>query len=154
MMIAKKILVVDDEADLLKFMLFRLNRTGYEAWGATDGREALEAVRQKIPDLMILDVYLPVLKGDEVAKIFKSDRKLKNIPILLISADGGTLERRARESGADDYLAKGFEFTELTARVGKLLAKGDRSGRRSYRPAKKRIGQPLSAIFENHPGGG
>ena len=121
-MTAKKILVVDDEADLLKVMLFRLNHTGYEAWGATDGREALEAARQKMPDLMILDVYLPEMKGDEVARIFKKDSKLKNIPIILISAETGTLERRAWESGADDYLAKGFEPEELVAMVEKHIS--------------------------------
>lgn len=118
---AKKILVVDDETDLLKVMLFRLNHTGYEAWGAADGREALVAARQKIPDLMILDVYLPEMRGDEVAGIFKKDEKLKHVPIILISADTVSLERRARESGADDYLAKGFEPGELVAMVKKYI---------------------------------
>jgi len=98
-----------------------MNHTGYEAWGAKDGREALDAVLKKTPDLMILDVYLPQMKGDEVAKIFKKDRKLKNIPIILISADSGTLERRARESGADGYLAKGFEPAELVAMIKKHI---------------------------------
>ncbi len=117
----KKILIVDDEPDLLKVTLLRLKKTGYEAFGGVDGREALDLARQIIPDLIILDVYLPVINGDDVAKILKRDNELKHIPIILISATAKTLEERAMESGADAYLSKPFEPEELIGIVKKIL---------------------------------
>jgi CheY-like chemotaxis protein len=118
---AKKILIVDDETDLLKVTLLRLKKTGYEVFGGADGREVLGLARQIIPDLIILDVYLPVINGDDVAKILKKDDELKHIPIILISATTKTLEERAMESGADAYLAKPFEPEELIGMVKKIL---------------------------------
>jgi CheY-like chemotaxis protein len=118
----KKILVVDDEAGLLKTTLSRLNKSGYEAFGAVDGQEALDMARQKMPDLILLDVYLPFMHGDEVAKILKKDEKLKLIPIVLISAVDETLEQSARECGAEGFLAKPFEAEELLAMIDKHLA--------------------------------
>lgn len=111
----KKILVVDDEPDLLKVTLLRLKKTGYEVYSGTDGREALDIARRVMPDLIILDVYLPVINGDEVAKILKKDDELKHIPIILISATTGmgTLGKRAEESGAAAYLTKPFEPEDL-----------------------------------------
>lgn len=117
----KKILFVDDEADLLKVSSFRLEKTGYEVFKASDGQEALDMARQKTPDLILLDVFLPVMNGDEVAKILKKDKKTKNIPIVLFSADSKTLEERVRKSGADGYLPKPFETKELLDMVEKHL---------------------------------
>jgi DNA-binding response OmpR family regulator len=117
----KKILVVDDETDLLKVTLLRLKKTGYEAFGCADGRGVLDMARQIIPDLIILDVYLPVINGDDVAKILKKDDKLKHIPIILISASTRTLDEKAWGSGADAYLAKPFEPEELISTVKKIL---------------------------------
>jgi CheY-like chemotaxis protein len=118
---SKKILVVDDEPDLLKVTLLRLKKTGFEVYGGIDGMEVLDIARRVIPDLIILDVYLPVLNGDEVAKILKKDDKLKHIPVILISATTGTLEERTAESGADAYLTKPFEPEELIDMVKKIL---------------------------------
>ena len=67
----RALVVVDDEASLLKVTLLRLNKSGYEAFGAADGQSGLELARQKMPDLIILDVLLPDINGDEVAKILK-----------------------------------------------------------------------------------
>jgi len=118
---AKKILIVDDETDLLKVTLLRLKKTGYEAFGSVDGRGALDLARQIIPDLIILDVYLPGINGDDVAKILKKDNELKHIPIILISATTRTLDVKARECGADGYLIKPFEPEELIGIVKKIL---------------------------------
>lgn len=118
---AKKILLVEDETDLLKVLLFRLNHTGYEALGAADGREALGKARRMIPDMMILDVFLPLMRGDAVARIVKKDEKLKHIPIVLISADSKNLERRAREAGVEAFLAKPFESGALIDMVKKHI---------------------------------
>jgi len=117
----KKILIVDDEPDLLKVTLLRLKKTGYEAFGGVGGQEALDLARQIIPDLIILDVYLPGINGDDVAKILKKDNELKHIPIILISATTKTLDVKARESGADGYIIKPFEPEELIGIVKKIL---------------------------------
>ena len=118
----KKILVVDDEVSLLKLTLLRLSISGYETFGAVDGQECLDLARREIPDLIVLDVLLPVMNGDEVAKILRKDKKLKHIPIILISAAIETLEAKARESGADGYLFKPFESKELLGMIEKHLA--------------------------------
>jgi len=118
------LVVVDDEASLLKVTLLRLNKSGYEAFGAADGQSGLELARQKMPDLIILDVLLPDINGDEVAKILKKDEKLKRIPIILISAEIETLAERARESGVEGYLPKPFEPKELLGMIEKHLSAG------------------------------
>jgi len=117
----KKILVVDDEPDLLKVTLLRLEKTGYKVYSAADGRDALDMARRVIPDLIILDVYLPIINGDDVARILKKDDKLKHIPIILISATTKTLDERARECGADGFLTKPFEPEELIGIIRKIL---------------------------------
>jgi len=117
----KKILFVDDEVDLLKVVPIRLKKMGYEVFEAADGQAALDLTRTKSPDLIVLDVFLPGMKGDEVTTILKKDENLKHIPIILISADIETLEGRALASGANDYLAKGFGTGELVAMVKKHI---------------------------------
>jgi CheY-like chemotaxis protein len=124
--VTKKILVAEDEPELLKVTLFRLNGTGYEAFGAADGEEALDIARQRVPDLMLLDVFLPKMNSDEVARILKKDERLKHIPVILISAVERALKERARESGADGYLAKPFETAELLSMIEWYLASGAR----------------------------
>lgn len=118
---AKKILVVDDEADLLEVTLLRLKATGYDVFGGIDGREALDLARKIMPDLIILDVYLPVMNGDEVARILKKDDGLKHIPVILISATTRSLAQRALESGANGHLTKPFEPEELIEKIKKLI---------------------------------
>ncbi|MFH0984104.1 MAG: response regulator [Candidatus Omnitrophota bacterium] len=117
----KKILVVDDEADLLMVTMFRLKHMGYEIFGATDGQEALDAVRKKSPDLIIMDVFLPGMNGDEVAKILKKDKKTKRIPVILISADIRSLQEKAAACGAEGYLTKPFHSSELVDLVQKHI---------------------------------
>jgi two-component system alkaline phosphatase synthesis response regulator PhoP len=113
----KKILVVDDEPDMLKILLLRLKKAGYEVFSGTDGREALKLAHQVIPDLIILDVYLPDISGDGVVKIMKADKGLKDIPIILISATTTSLAEKAKECGANDYVTKPFEPEELISMV-------------------------------------
>ncbi|MDD5327699.1 MAG: response regulator [Phycisphaerae bacterium] len=118
---AKKILVVDDESDLLKVTLLRLKKTGYEVFGCADGQTVLDMARQIIPDLIILDVYLPVINGDVVAKILKKDDQLKHVPIILISASTATLDEKAWGSRANAYLKKPFEPEDLICTVKNVL---------------------------------
>jgi Response regulator containing CheY-like receiver, AAA-type ATPase, and DNA-binding domains len=121
--VAKKIMVVDDEPDVLKLLLLRLEKTGYEVFGAKDGREGLELARKVMPDLIILDVYLPDTNGDEIAKILKKDKELKHIPIILISATASSVAQRTKDCGAAGYLRKPFEPEELIRKVRKILGK-------------------------------
>ncbi|MGA1980580.1 MAG: response regulator [Sedimentisphaerales bacterium] len=118
---AKKILVVDDEPDLLKVTLLRLKKTGYEVFGCANGQEVVDMARQITPDLIILDVYLPVINGDVVAKLLKKDDELKHIPVILISAGTRALDEKAWGSGAVAYLKKPFEPEELVGLVKKVL---------------------------------
>jgi two-component system, OmpR family, alkaline phosphatase synthesis response regulator PhoP len=118
---AKKILVVDDEPDVLKILSLRLEKTGYEVIRGKDGREALDLARQIIPDLIMLDVYMPDMNGDDVARVLKKDKDLKHIPIILISATATALDQKAKECGADGHVTKPFEPEELMGTVKKLL---------------------------------
>jgi DNA-binding response OmpR family regulator len=117
----KKILVVDDETDLLKVTSLRLKKAGYDVFGCADGQGVLDLARQIIPDLIILDVYLPVINGDDVAKILKKEDGLKHIPIILISASTRILDEKAWGSGADAYLKKPFEPEALISTVKNIL---------------------------------
>lgn len=118
----KKILLVDDEPDLLEILSIRMESSGYEILRATNGQEALDIAKKVMPDLLILDVYLPVMNGDEVAKILKSDEKYKKIPIILISATVKTLRRRINYSGADDCFTKPFDPEDFMITVNKHLS--------------------------------
>ncbi len=116
---AKKILVIDDEPDLLFIVSHGLKKRGYEVFGGRDGREVLALTPQLMPDLIILDLGLPVMNGDEVARLFKDDAKLKHIPIILISSIIGALNEKFAASGAEAFLYKPFEFDELLDLVNK-----------------------------------
>lgn len=118
---AKKILVIDDEPDILKILLLRLKKAGYAVIGGKDGREAMDLARQKMPDLILLDIYLPDINGDYVTRILKRDKKLKHIPIILISATTVSIAERAEDCGAAGYVTKPFEPEDLIGAVKKAL---------------------------------
>ena len=119
----KKILFVDDETDLRKVSALRLRKSGYDVFEAGDGQEALDQARSNMPDLIFLDVFLPVMNGDEVTRILKQDADLKKVPIVLISAASKNLEERARSCGADDFLAKAFDSGALVAMTEKHVGR-------------------------------
>lgn len=81
----------------------------------------MQLARKIKPDLIILDVYLPVIDGDEVAKVIKKDEELKHIPIILISATTKTLAERAKDCGAVDWLTKAFEPEDLIGKIKKII---------------------------------
>lgn len=118
---AKKILVVDDEPDVLKILLLRLKKAGYEVMGGRDGREALDLARQMMPDVIMLDIYLPDMNGNDVARVMKNNDKLKHIPIILISATTVSIAEIAKDCGAEGYLGKPFEPEELLHVIKKVL---------------------------------
>lgn len=117
-----RILVVDDEEDLLELVRFNLARDGYDVLGVVNGEEALKAVRREPPDLVVLDLMLPGLDGLEVCRRLKADPRTREIPIVMLTAKS---EERdvvsGLERGADDYITKPFSPRVLSARVKALL---------------------------------
>ena len=119
----EKILIVDDEPNIAYMLADMLAEAGYDTHTADNGRDALDAVHRDPPDLMLLDVQMPVLDGFEVASRLKADPATAAIPIIMLSAMEG---RGARviglESGAEEYLSKPFDQAELLARIRNLLS--------------------------------
>jgi phosphate regulon transcriptional regulator PhoB len=121
-MAKKKILVVDDEKDILELLEYNLEKEGYEVFKAITGEEALELVKRKNPDLIILDLMLPDVDGLEVCKILKRDMRTDSIPIIMLTAKGEESDIIVGlELGADDYITKPFSPKALIARVKAVL---------------------------------
>ena len=87
----KKILLVDDEADVLKIVILRLSKAGYEVVIACDGKEALDKARKEMPDLILMDYIMPVLDGMETCRVLKKDKDLAHIPVLFMSASSSAI---------------------------------------------------------------
>ena len=119
---AKKILVVDDEPDIRKLTSLRLKLSGYEAITAVDGKDALDSIRQQKPDLVLLDLLLPVIDGFEVCKKIKADEELKQIPVILFTARSDTMTvEKAKQLGASDYMTKPFNPEEMLNKIKQAL---------------------------------
>jgi two-component system phosphate regulon response regulator PhoB len=117
-----KILVVDDEPDALELVSFNLKSAGYEVVTADNGSEALKKARQHVPDLILLDVMLPEVDGLEVCKLLRRDPATAPIPIIMLTAKAGEIDRvLGLELGAEDYVTKPFSPRELVLRVKNLL---------------------------------
>lgn len=116
----KKILLVDDEPDVLKIIKARLESVGYRVVTAINGQEALESVIKECPDLVVTDVLMPVMDGFTLYKNLKQDPKTADIPVLILTARGH-MEDSFRVMGADDFLGKPFEPSELLSKVDSLF---------------------------------
>ena len=118
----KKILIVDDEIDILKVVTFRLKKAGYEVLTAVNGKEALDSIRDKRPDLILLDLRLPIMDGYEVCRQVKTDETLKNIPIIFLTASQAEkIKEKVKGFDAEDYLIKPFEPEDLLKKVKKFI---------------------------------
>src|SRR5262249_41200059 len=118
----QRILVVDDEPDLLELVRVNLSQAGFEVETAETGRQALERVRRAAPDLLILDLMLPDLSGTEVCRHLRADTSLGEIPIIMLTPRAAEVGRvGGLEIGADDYVTKPFSPRELTLRVRAVL---------------------------------
>ncbi len=117
-----KILIVDDEADLVELIRFHLEKNNFSVLTAGDGEAALIDIRRLHPDLIILDWMLPKMEGIEVCKKVRQDPTLAKTPIIMLSAKSEEFDKvLALELGADDYLSKPFSPRELVARVKAIL---------------------------------
>ena len=121
-MSAKKVLVADDEPSIVTALEFLLSNEGYEVLVARNGEEALRAVEQERPDLVILDVMMPLKSGYEVCQRIRSRPELRRVKIVMLSAKGREGEvHRGIDVGADLYVTKPFSTRELMGRVRALL---------------------------------
>lgn len=111
----KRILVVDDEPDVCKSLAFRLETAGFEVSVAFDGQEGLRKAREEKPDVMLLDLMLPMISGEEVCKALRSDRdeKLRTLPIIVLTAQFLPAETIIKNCGATAYLTKPYDFELL-----------------------------------------
>ena len=121
----KKIIIIEDEEVLLNLLQRRLTQEGYQVEIAKDGQEGLKKIREEKPDLILLDIIMPIMGGFEVMEELSKDKKLKKIPIVIISNSGQPVEiDRAKELGAKDWLIKtDFEPQEVIDKVKKNLPK-------------------------------
>jgi len=121
----RKILVVDDEERMVRFIRLNLEHDGFRVSEAFDGRQALEQLRTEAPDLILLDVMMPGLDGFEVLQMI---REVSKIPVLMLTAKGEEDDRvRGLELGADDYITKPFSPRELVSRVKAVLRRVEAS---------------------------
>jgi DNA-binding response OmpR family regulator len=123
-----RILVVDDEPPIVEMLAYNLKRANYEVLTARDGQEAIDLARREQPDLIILDLMLPLLDGLEVCRVLRRER---DVPIIMLTARDAEVDRVVGlELGADDYVIKPFSVRELMVRVRNVLR------RTAPRPAK------------------
>jgi DNA-binding response OmpR family regulator len=146
----KKVLVVDDEKDIVDLVAYNLGRNGFEPLIASSGDLALEIAAREAPDLIILDLMLPGLDGTEVARRLKSDAKTAAIPIIMLTAKGEETDVVVGLTlGADDYVTKPFSIKVLLARVGTVLRRAESAGAAGVEGATLRAG-PLSIDTQKH----
>ena len=123
-----KILIVEDDRDIVEMVKYNLNEEGFETVPAFDGEQGIELARKERPDLIILDLMLPVIDGFEVCRIVKNDRVTADIPIIILSAKSQETDKVVGlELGADDYVTKPFSPRELIARIRAILRRGRKS---------------------------
>lgn len=121
----QRILVVDDETDILTLLEYNLGKAGFKVVSATDGPEAIESAKREKPNIIILDIMLPSMEGTEVCKALKKDEITCHIPVIMLTAKGEEIDRIVGlELGADDYITKPFSPRELILRVKAVLKRG------------------------------
>lgn len=117
-----KILVVDDEPDIVDLLSYNLKKDGFRVTTASDGEQALNKIRKDKFDLVVLDLMLPGIQGVELCRIIRNDPKTADTPIIMLTAKGEEVDRViGLESGADDYMTKPFSSRELIARIKSVL---------------------------------
>jgi two-component system phosphate regulon response regulator PhoB len=119
------VLIVEDEKDLAELLQFNLRQAGFETIVARDGEEALARVRERTPDLVLLDLMLPDLPGTEVCKQLKTSPRTQRVPVIMVTARGEEVDRVVGfELGADDFVTKPFSVRELILRVRAVMRRG------------------------------
>jgi two-component system phosphate regulon response regulator PhoB len=120
-----QILIVDDERDLVQVVEFNLRQAGFETASAYDGERALAQIKQRVPDLIVLDLMLPDIPGTEICRSVKSNPRTRQVPVIMLTARGEEVDRVVGfELGADDFVTKPFSVRELVLRIKAVLRRG------------------------------
>lgn len=118
----KKILIVDDEQDIVESLKFVLETADYICYCAYNGEDGLKLAKELMPDLIILDVMMPKINGYKISRLLKYDKKYQNIPILMITARSQEEDKLiGEETGADEYITKPFELDIVVDKVNQYL---------------------------------
>jgi DNA-binding response OmpR family regulator len=145
----KKVLVVDDEQDLLELITYNLQRNGYDVVSARTGTEVVELAAREMPDLILLDLMLPGMDGTEVARRLKGDARTAAIPLIMLTAKGEETDVVVGLTlGADDYITKPFSMKILLARIAVALRRGE-PGPAGWEAGQLRVG-PLQIDTTKH----
>jgi phosphate regulon transcriptional regulator PhoB len=138
---AKKILLVDDEPDLVQLVSYNLKKEGFTVSSASDGEDALQKIKKTEFNLILLDLMLPGIQGMEVCRILRNNPKTEHIPVIMLTARVEEADKvRGLETGADDYMTKPFSPKELIARVNAVLR---RAGERAAKDEVIKLGSLL-----------
>ena len=132
----EKILIIEDDQDILEMLEYNLREEGYDTFSALNGKDGIALAKKEQPNLIILDIMLPILDGFEVCRMLKSDEIAAQIPVIILSAKSQETDKIVGlELGADDYVTKPFSPRELIARIRAILRRGkeQRSERRIQR---------------------
>lgn len=118
---AKKILVIDDEIDIMKTMVYRLKAKGYEVFSASNGKEGISVAQTQKPDLILLDLRLPDINGPEVARQIRAEEALRDTPIILITASVDIIGQKIEKCSAVDYILKPIDPEILYKKIEKYI---------------------------------
>jgi len=118
----KKILVIEDDPDIAITMKYMLNKKGYEVSISNNGKDGFDKIKQELPDLVILDLILPDLAGEEVCREIRKDENLKNTPVIMVTAKYSDVDKVVgKVIGANRYMTKPFDMEELLEGVESLI---------------------------------
>ncbi len=125
----QKILVVEDDPDIVNLLKYHLEEEGYKVSVAEDGQKGLKKAQEEMPDLLLLDLMLPKMSGLDICRILKGDKATRSIPVVMLTAKSEEVDRIVGfELGADDYVAKPFSPREVLLRVKAILKRVTDSG--------------------------
>ena len=146
----RRVLVVDDEKDLVDLITYNLGRNGYDTLPAYNGNEAIQLAQRESPDLVVLDLMIPGIDGTEVARQLKADSRTSNIPIVMLTAKGEETDVVVGLTmGADDYVTKPFSMKILLARIGTVLRRREQASEGTAEAAVLKAG-PLTIDTSRH----
>ena len=117
----KRILAIDDEPDMLEIVSMMLENSGYAVITAHDAETARSIIEKDAPDLILLDLHLPGIQGEEFCQSLKADKKTKKIPVILFSVSSQGMYARIKEVGADDFIVKPFGAEQILAKIKNFL---------------------------------
>lgn len=125
-----RILVVDDERDIVDLVAYNLGKEGFAVLRAYDGEEAMELIEKEQPRLVVLDLMLPGMNGLDICRVLRKKARTETLPIIMLTAKGDEIDKvLGLESGADDYVTKPFRVRELLARVRAVLRRSEAAAR-------------------------